>query len=247
MEHPERSDWNAWIVELALRPGSTWEALLPTNLDQLVGWLKSQPYHKKQGTSEEDILRIARGILQELTLGTVHEGESSGLPSDMRFKRTREGNLYVGAGNILAAIREAAFYSTGNPGFQRSLPRRMLIRPGKVVIFRYEEESHVPLKRADGRSERHVPPGEPDPRMNWRRRPATIKFAERIDPPAFLRFRLWMSPDVDLEELGRWLVVAGELGLYGNHANRQGQFDVTGFRPLPMEAKQKEIEAVIAH
>lgn len=247
MAHPERSDWNAWIVQLALRPGNAWEAVLPVDLDQLVGWLRSQPYRKKHQTSEEEILRMARGILQELTIGTVHEGESSGLPSDMRFKRTREGKLYIGAGDILTAIEEAAFFSTGNPGFQRSLPSRLFIRPGKVVIFRYEGESHVPLRKADGRSERHVPPGPPEARMGWKRRPATIKFAEKVDHPAFLQFRLWMSPDVDLEQLGRWLVVAGELGLYGNHANRQGQFTVTGFRPLPIGARQDEIEAVIAH
>ena len=284
-----------YLVELALRPGSSWEAVLPANMASLKGMLSSNLHWKQkrealmqqfgvnqafslvQATERalnamvaeaaelleekrqelqslnEDLQarrenasnafdamveRAASGILEQLTA----DGKDSLIPSDMRFKRTRgkQGrNLYIGAGDILTALIEAAFFATDDAGLKRRLGNRLYLSPGKVVLYRFDHtgKTRLFLQKADGRRERHVPPGEPDPRMNFRRKPATINYPEVVNYPALLHFGLWMTPDVNPDDILRYLTIAGELGLYGYHSYRQGQFEVVKYHEAPDDYK----------
>lgn len=239
----------AYVVELALRKGNCFEATIPCNLKDIIGWLGSMPFRKQQleralreadGDPDlEEVVRLefqdtlrekAQHVLNELTVGFAHPGEDSMLRPDYRFKRTRQGNLYIGAGNILAAISEAAWFQTDNPGIKRRLKGKLFLSPGKVVMYRPNGNGHRDwIKRADGRNQRQVPPDPPSPANMFRGKPSTLIFAECVRFPANLHFTLWTTPEVDGEQLENWLEVAGELGLLKYRQRRQGQFDLVKF------------------
>ena len=248
----------AYQIELTLRLGYSWEAMIPTTEDQLFGWLRSMDYRKKLRADmteaeiemfDEEIHEKARNIREEVSRGSWHEGQDSPIPSDLRFKRTRPGHLYIGAGNILAMIQEVAWRDEDNPGIKRRLRTRAWITPGKVVFLRYREWTvgtmlrvgFAPLKSADGRHQGHVPPEPPGPTNHFRGKPATLRFAERIDPPATLRFYLWTTEDVPEQKLMRWFAIAQEYGLGGARATGQGKFDVTRFSRLGDDARDRLI------
>ena len=101
----------AYQIELTLRRGYSWEAMIPTTEENIFGWLWSMDYRKKlrQGMTEEEVEEFdaqvhekARNIREEVSRGSWHQGKDSPIPNDLRFKRTRPGHLYIGAGNILA-------------------------------------------------------------------------------------------------------------------------------------------------
>ncbi len=257
---PEIATWQILKVEIALRPGCHWEAILPCDQKSLEGMLKVMPFRKRQRDKfleqavngqesqiavtaalvgwEKEIEVKAGRILEELTRGTRHQGQDSPIPCDRRFKRTRQGNLFVGAGNILAAIKEAAFFITGNPGMKRSLGNRLYISPGKVVICRYNEwGARGLLKKADGRIENHVPPTVVMGPTGPRRKPATISFPEIVEFPACLHFYLHIAPDTAVGDIEQYLEVGGELGLMGRHSGRVGQFNVQLREPTGAESK----------
>lgn len=257
--------WEIRAVEIGLREGASWLAILPANLESLKGMLSVMPRHKKRkedllcqaGDSEQEqeaalavweqeIEAKARNIREELTRGNVRENEDSCIPSDLRFKRTREGNLYIGAGNILASIKEAAWFFTGNSGMKRSLGNRLYVSPGKVIVYRYEERNRIGLKMADGRIESHVPPATIMGSFGPRKKPATINFPEAVNYPASLHFYLHIHPDVRMEDIRQYLEIAAELGLQGMHAARQGQFNVHRFYEPYQETKKQILYHLLA-
>ncbi len=226
-------------MELALRPGKSWLGQTPTTMGQICGWLSAMSHWKRlkeQMPAEDYNVRLeekARGILEEVTRGTNHFGKDSPIHADVRFKRTREGNLFVGAGNVLRALKESAQVWEDNIAKSRWLKTRLWTTPGKIVIFRKDEEDpriFLPIKIPDGRIELHVPPEPPGPENMFRGKPATIKSAECVHYPAFLRFYLWTMPDVGEDDLVLWWQIAGEQGLVGYRQRQQGQFTVTNFR-----------------
>ena len=168
-------------------------------------------------------------VLEEVTQHMFHHGSDSMLPADLRFKRTRNDSLYMGAGNILSAIEESAQRLEDNPAKKRWLKSRLWITPGKVVMYRYLEGSgntRFPIKIPDGRHERNIPPEPPNQRNFFRGKTATLVFAEKVDYPAYLHFFLWSAPEIHEIDLRQWLWVAGERGLGGYRQMRQGQFSV---------------------
>lgn len=250
----------AYVVELALREGNCWEGVIPCNMKDLTGWLGSMPYRKQQleralqeadGDLElEEVVRLehqaqleqkAQHVLNELTVGFAHAGQDSMIRPDYRFKRTNNGNLYIGAGNILAAIKEAAWFKDDNPGWKRRLQGKLYISPGKIVMYRYDEQTgkRVGITRADGRNQRQVPPEPPSPKNMFRGKPATLVFAERVRSPANLHFTLWTAPDVDGGLLESWLEIAGELGILKYRQQRQGQFNTVKFHPASPEQTEE--------
>lgn len=248
----------AYQIELTLRSGYSWEAMIPTTEEQLFGWLRSMEYRKKlrQKMTEKEIEEFdeevhgkARNIREEVSRGSWHEDEDSPLPNDLRFKRTRNGHLYIGAGNILAMIREVAFRDEDNAGWLRRLKTRMWISPGKVVFLRYQEQavrgilraSFAPISCADGRHIGHLPPEPPGPANHFRGKPATIRWSERIDCPADLRFVLWTTSDVEEQSIMRWFAIAQEYGLGGARAAGQGKFNVARFQRLSDDARARLI------
>ncbi|MBI3261360.1 hypothetical protein HYZ64_03265 [Candidatus Berkelbacteria bacterium] len=261
---PERIDvipancTGCYRCEWALRNNSLWEASVPVNTRNLNGWFGAMPYEKRAlaGVEDEaDQLRVvqdhqahiaqkAANVLEETTRGFVHQGKDSMIPGDIRFKRTKNLSLYFGAGNILGAIREAAWYQTDNPGAKRRLggdPPKLYLRPGKVVIFRPHTNGYtrIPVTMADGRHERHSPPEAPAPKNMFRGKKATSVLAEYVAPPARLHFYLWVDPKAaSFEQLELWTRVAGDLGLGGYRQMRQGQFDVLRFEELDEDVKQ---------
>lgn len=261
-------------VELVLRRGYSWEAMIPTKEEHIFGWLRSMDYRKNMRKKrrdeilaharfvrggelsdeetqdvlekefdpeelrlDEELRKKARHILEEVTRGSWHEGKDSPIPNDFRFKRTRKGNLYTGAGNVLAMLGEVAFRDEDNQGIKRRLKSRTWITPGKLVFLRPKgynargggRNTFIPLTRADGRSERHIPPEPPSPANRFREKPATMKFAERIDPPAHLRFYLCATEDIMEDKLARWFKIAEEYGINGGRITGQGKFDVWRF------------------
>ncbi|MFY9484015.1 MAG: hypothetical protein WAP74_00115 [Patescibacteria group bacterium] len=269
---PERVDiipancTNCYRCEWVLRDGSLWEASVPVNTRSLTGWFGAMPYEKKQleralaGVQDEaEQLRIvqdhhahiadkAAKVLEETTRGFTHQDQDSMIPGDIRFKRTRNLSLFFGAGNILGAIKEAAWYQTDNPGTKRRLsgdPPKLYLRPGKVVIFRPHTDGYtrIPVTMADGRHERHSPPEAPGPKNMFRGKKATSVFAEYVGPPANLAFYLWVDPKAaSMEQLELWSRVAGDLGLGGYRQMRQGQFNVVTFEELGDDAKQRLLQ-----
>ncbi len=246
-------------VRLSLRRGNCWEANLPATLAQLIGWLRSRPYRKTQllrlledVRGQEDHDRIvtefenglvdkAQHILNEVTGGKLHAGEDSPLPNDSCFKRTRNCNLFIGAGNLIMAVKEAAWFSSANPGIKRRLFQRLWVAPGKVVIFREDGRGRrLPLLQADGRSQRQIPPEGPNPGNMFRAKPARLVFAERVNAPAYLSFIFCVDPErVSEADLRGWLTIAGELGIMGFHQERQGQFDIVNLHPaLPQTVER---------
>lgn len=248
----------AYQVELAVREGNCWEGMIPCNIKDLTGWLRAMPFRKKQlenalhgvedpaveeairAQHEAVILEKAQHILNEATLGSNHEGADSFLRPDYRFKRTSNGNLYIGAGNILAAINEAAWFHTDNPGMKRRLKGKLWVSPGKVVMYRYADTGKREfVTKADGRNQRQIPPEPPSPANMFRGKPSTLVFAECVRAPAFVHFTLWTDPEVDDEDLLQWLTIAGELGLMKNRQHRQGQFDTVKFHRATEELRQE--------
>lgn len=187
----------------------------------------------------------AQRILAEVTWGMFHEGQDSQIPSDVRFKRTREGNLFIGAGNLHGGLKEAAWRFTDNPGRKRWLGNdRLWTTPGKVVMYRLNGRfNRIPIKKADGRYTRHVPPESPGPQNFFRGKPATIVYAERIDYPAFIHFWLWTDPEVQEEDLRVWWEIAGNRGIMGYRQMGDGQFDVLRFQRVSEDIEQKLIAA----
>jgi len=252
-DHRPEQCSECYSIELALRPHRSWEGMVPANKEQLKGWFRSQQYRKRvrdeRGMSEDEFERWvdekAQHVLNEVTWGTGSYGSDSMLPADVRFKRTKRGNLYVGAGNLLAALEEAAWRHTDNPGKKRWLRNdRLWVSPGKVVLHRRNENgATVPITRADGRHERNIPPEPPNQRNLFRGKPATIVFAERVDYPAQLPFYLWTAPDVYESDLLIWWEIAGERGIMGYRQMKQGQFDVTRFSLINPDRKAALIAA----
>lgn len=238
-------------VELVLRPGKSWIGQIPATMKQLCGLLSTMPHWKKLRAQmlakdcEALIAEKAHGILEEVTRGTRHFGQDSLLHGDVRFKRTRESNLFIGAGNVLRALKEAAQRWEDNNVKPRWLKTRLWTTPGKIVIFRKDENNpgfHIPIKMPDGRITLHIPPERPGPENMFRGKPATIKFAERVDYPAYIRFFLWTTPEVVEDDLALWWQIAEEQGLMGYRQRQQGQFTVTTFR----RASAAQIEYLIA-
>jgi len=263
-------------VELALREGKSWTAMLPARKDYLVGKLASSPWRKQELAKEKtalfasllvagettlredtqsaydagcqqldekyktEIEEKAEGILAQLTRGFVHEGKDSLIPGDMRFKRTANGNLFIGAASIAKCLKEAAWRLEDNPGRQRFLSSRLWISPGKLVMYRRDENDEpVFIKKADGRDERTVPPEPPGPQNMFRGKASTIIFAERVDAPVSIHFRLWTDPEVTMDMLNSWWPVAGERGIEGYRQMKQGQFDVIKFALAEDRQKQR--------
>ena len=179
----------------------------------------------------------AEGILAQLTHGFLHQGMDSQIPGDLRFKRTREGNLYIGAASVLAGLQEAAWRLENNPGRKRFLQARMWVSPGKLPMYRRNRHGNaIFIKKADGRNERTVPPEAPGPQNMFRGKPSTILFPEIVTSPfgkpaerVFIRFGLWADPEVTIDMLNRWWPVAGERGIMGYRQMKEGQFDVVKF------------------
>lgn len=250
MDEKPRQCTVCYEVELALRSGKSWIGQTPATMKQLCGWLRAMPHRKKmrEEMSVEDfdalIEEKARHILEEVTRGTKHFGQDSPLHADVRFKRTREGNLFIGAGNVLRVLKEAAQRWEDNNAKPRWLKMRLWTTPGKIVIFRKDEHNprlYIPVKMPDGRVELHVPPERPGPGNMFRGKSATITFAERVDYPAYLRFYLWTTPEVTEDDLVLWLQIAEEQGLVGYRQRQQGQFMVTTFH----RASEMQIEHLV--
>ncbi len=191
----------------------------------------------------------AEGILAQLTRGFIHEGQDSLIPGDLRFKRTANGCLFIGAASIIKGLKEAAWRLEDNPGRQRFLGSRLWVSPGKLVMYRRDENGEPAfIKKADGRDERTVPPEAPNPQNMFRGKVSTIIFAERVDAPASIHFWLWTDSEVTMDMLNSWWPVAGERGIEGYRQMKQGQFDVVKFalagdsqkqRLLAMEASKR--------
>ena len=239
---PERCSV-VYDVQLALRPNRSWEGMVPANKAQLMGWLKAMPYRKKRlaemianiryGSPEAaeeafnaEVEKTAEHILQEVTWGFKSYGEDSRLHADVRFKRTKMSKLFIGAGNILAALEEAAWRYEDNPGRKRFIKSRAWITPGKVVLQRFQNGRWLFITQPDGRSERNVPPEPPAPHNFFRAKPATIVFAEKVDYPCCLSFWLWTDPEISGQDLSTWFTIAGERGLMRYRQMKQGQFDL---------------------
>lgn len=243
-------------VELTLRQGYSWEAMIPTTEKNIFGWLRSMDHRKNMRKSmttseaevfDKEIHEKARHVLEEVTRGSWHEGEDSPIPNDLCFKRTRKNNLCIGAGNVLAMLGEVAFRDEDNAGIKRRLRSRTWITPGKIVFLRPTSHNtqgdirnnFTPITRPDGRHESYVPPEPPSLANRFREKPATMKFAERIDPPAHLRFYLCTTKDISEEKFARWFIIAQEYGLSGGRMIGQGKFDVRRFVRLNDEWRAK--------
>jgi len=186
----------------------------------------------------------AEGILAQLTRGFIHEGQDSLIPGDLRFKRTANGNLFIGAASIIKGLKEAAWHLEDNPGRQRFLSSRLWVSPGKLVMYRRDENGEPAfIKKADGRDERTVPPEAPGPQNMFRGKSSTIIFAERVtsevNASVLIHFWLWTDPEVTIEILNSWWPVAGERGIEGYRQMKQGQFDVIKFALATDSQKQR--------
>ena len=182
----------------------------------------------------------AKGILEQLTRGFMHEGMDSMIPGDLRFKRSAKGNLFIGAASVLAGLQEAAWRLEDNPGRKRFLRSRLWISPGKLVMYRRDKHGKpVFIQKADGRDERTIPPEAPGPQNMFRGKSSTIIFAERVDAPAYIHFWFWTDPEVEMDMLNRWWPVAGERGIMGYRQMKQGQFDVIKFTLASDSQKQR--------
>ncbi len=175
----------------------------------------------------------AEHIMDEVT----SDGWDSPLPSDYRFKMTRNGYPYCGGGNIKRMLKQSAYDQTGSVGIMQWLSSRFWVSPGKIVYHRPEfvggDLRYRPMTISDiERYESNIPPEPRSPQNFFRGKSATIFYAEKISYPCHLRFCLWTSSEIEERVLRVWFEVGGEQGLGGARQMQEGQFDLLLLRRL---------------
>lgn len=185
----------------------------------------------------------AEHIMDEVT----SDGLDSLLPSDYRFKTTRNGYVYCGAGNVKRMAKEAAYDVSGDVSIMRWLGERMWISPGKIVyhepLFYGGGLRYRPLTIGDvKRYESTIPPESRGPKNLYRGKLATIFYSQRIPYPWHLRFCLWASSEIEERTLGVWFEVGGTHGLGGARSMEEGQFVPLLLRRLTKRETERLLE-----